>query len=259
VLVSSLEGGGAHGPGNRSPLSWTLKSTRQLARELSEAKHPVSYVKVGQILKDLGYSLKSNKKVRKDSLQPDPVSQYRLISSEVSLALEANQPVVYLQSRLRAQWPTPQDEEGSLEERKAPGVLNFAVGLISEWWNAGGSRPFQDFKSLLLIFNEGPAAAAPVDAASATEPGDAPTEPAQGDAAGVAVKNAPLPLRVLKFPVGTHRWNLSQTEIFSFVSREGGEVNPKPLTTRAFLLSKEERDPVTLSGKYFVELEGPKA
>jgi len=40
-----------------SPLRWTCKSTRQLAAELGEQGHQVSYVTVGELLHELGYSL----------------------------------------------------------------------------------------------------------------------------------------------------------------------------------------------------------
>jgi len=48
-------------PGTRgdpeTPLRWTCKSTRTLAAQLTRQKHPVSHVKVGQLLRAEGYSL----------------------------------------------------------------------------------------------------------------------------------------------------------------------------------------------------------
>lgn len=40
-----------------SPLRWMTKSTRQLADALSADGHPVSHVRVGELLHSLGYSL----------------------------------------------------------------------------------------------------------------------------------------------------------------------------------------------------------
>ena len=40
-----------------SPLRWTLKSTTELAQELTRQKHPVSPRTVGRLLNDLEYSL----------------------------------------------------------------------------------------------------------------------------------------------------------------------------------------------------------
>lgn len=47
-----------------SPLRWTTKSTRQLAGALTAAGHPVSHVRVGELLHSLGYSLQGNAKGR---------------------------------------------------------------------------------------------------------------------------------------------------------------------------------------------------
>src|ERR671935_1146385 len=38
-----------------SPLRWTCKSTRKLAKELCRQGHPVSHTKVGHLLKELDY------------------------------------------------------------------------------------------------------------------------------------------------------------------------------------------------------------
>ena len=44
-----------------SPLRWICKSTRTIATQLVRRKHPVSHVKVAQLLYDLNYSLQSNR------------------------------------------------------------------------------------------------------------------------------------------------------------------------------------------------------
>jgi Rhodopirellula transposase DDE domain len=45
-----------------SPLRWICKSTRSLATQLSKQNHPVSHVKVAQLLHDQDYSLQGNRK-----------------------------------------------------------------------------------------------------------------------------------------------------------------------------------------------------
>jgi hypothetical protein len=45
-----------------SPLRWTCKSTRTLARELTGRQHPISHEKVAQLLRDMDYSLQGNRK-----------------------------------------------------------------------------------------------------------------------------------------------------------------------------------------------------
>src|SRR5438309_3348660 len=46
----------------QSPLRWTCKSTRALARELTSQGHAVSQQKVGELLHEMGYSLQGNRK-----------------------------------------------------------------------------------------------------------------------------------------------------------------------------------------------------
>ena len=53
-----------------SPLRWTCKSTRVLAKELRRQGFSISHAKVGQLLKRKGYSLQANRKTREGNLCP---------------------------------------------------------------------------------------------------------------------------------------------------------------------------------------------
>jgi hypothetical protein len=55
----------------QSPLRWTCKSLMQLAHELSAQGHAISHVSVGVLLKDMGYSLQSNRKTLEGASHPD--------------------------------------------------------------------------------------------------------------------------------------------------------------------------------------------
>jgi len=44
-----------------TPLRWTCKSTRTLAAQLTRRKHPISHLKVAQLLHAQGYSLRCNR------------------------------------------------------------------------------------------------------------------------------------------------------------------------------------------------------
>ena len=59
-----------------SPLRWTCKSTRHLARGLAKQGHHVSHTKVGQLLKQLGYSLQSTRQTQEGSSHPDRDAQF---------------------------------------------------------------------------------------------------------------------------------------------------------------------------------------
>lgn len=54
-----------------SPLSWTCKSVRVLANALNKMGIQVSHVAVAGLLKDMGYSLQANQKVKEGSFHSD--------------------------------------------------------------------------------------------------------------------------------------------------------------------------------------------
>ena len=59
-----------------SPLRWTTKSTRTLARELSESGHPVSAWTIANLLHGQGFSLQGNQKQVEGSAHEDRDAQF---------------------------------------------------------------------------------------------------------------------------------------------------------------------------------------
>src|SRR3972149_4605739 len=53
-----------------SPLRWTCKSTRTLPAQLARHKHPISHMKVAQLLRARGYSLQGNRKTEEGGDHP---------------------------------------------------------------------------------------------------------------------------------------------------------------------------------------------
>src|SRR5579872_3658470 len=82
-----------------SPLRWTCKSTRTLAKVLTQDKHPVSHTKVAQILHDLNYSLQSNRKTEEGQDHPDRDAQFRHISNAVKQCLARGCPVISVDTK----------------------------------------------------------------------------------------------------------------------------------------------------------------
>ena len=82
ILVQTLEGLiDEQTRGDReSALRWICKSTRSIAGELGEQNHPVSHMKVAQMLHDLDYSLQSNRKTLEGIDYPDRDAQFRHIN-----------------------------------------------------------------------------------------------------------------------------------------------------------------------------------
>jgi hypothetical protein len=83
----------------QSPLRWICKSTRAIAQELSRKKHPISHVKVAQILHDLNYSLQSNRKTEEGADHPDRDAQFRHINAAVKKCLAQGSPVISVDTK----------------------------------------------------------------------------------------------------------------------------------------------------------------
>jgi hypothetical protein len=77
-----------------TPLRWTCKSTRSLARELTSRGHPVGPTKVRQLLKAAGYSLQANRKTREGKSHPDRDAQFRHINRRVKAQHRLGQPTI---------------------------------------------------------------------------------------------------------------------------------------------------------------------
>ena len=63
-----------------SALRWICKSTRAIAGELIEQEHPVSHMKVAQILHGLNYSLQGNRKTEEGEDHPDRDAQFQYLA-----------------------------------------------------------------------------------------------------------------------------------------------------------------------------------
>lgn len=82
-----------------SPLKWTCKSTRKLAKVLNETGHQVCHTKVAQLLADLGYSLQSTRKSMEGASHPDRDAQFRYINRCVKVFQCAGQPVISVDAK----------------------------------------------------------------------------------------------------------------------------------------------------------------
>ena len=101
ALVATLEGLiDAQTRGDpESPLRWICKSTRTIADELARRRHPVSHMKVAQLLHDLDYSLQSNRKTEEGTDHPDRDAQFRHIGAAVKRCLARKSPVISVDTK----------------------------------------------------------------------------------------------------------------------------------------------------------------
>ncbi len=84
-----------------SPLRWTCKSVRKLARELQRIGHRTSHRMVAELLHDLGYSLQSNRKTKEGARHPDRNAQFEYLNRKVKRYLRRKQPVISVDTKKR--------------------------------------------------------------------------------------------------------------------------------------------------------------
>jgi transposase len=82
-----------------SPLRWTSKSVRKLAKELQHMGHQVSYELVNELLHGMGYSLQANRKTREGAEQPDRDAQFEYLNTQAEAFLAAGDPVISVDAK----------------------------------------------------------------------------------------------------------------------------------------------------------------
>lgn len=224
-----------------SPLRWTCKSTRTLARELTGRKHPISHEKVAQLLRELDYSLQGNRKTEEGDDHPDRDAQFRHINKEVRLALAERGPVISVDTKKKElvgnfenkgrQWrreKTPDrvnghDFPGPSVPRAYPygiydlgrntGFVNvgtdhdtatFAVASIRGWWRREGRRLYPATTRLLITADGGGSNGYRLRLW-------------KWELQALANQTG-LSIIVCHFPPGTSKWNKVEHRLFSFIS-----------------------------------------
>jgi len=224
-----------------SPLRWTSKSTRTLAGHLAAQEHPVSHESVARLLRDLGYSLQSNRKTEQGSDHPDRDAQFEHINERVQAALARSEPVISVDTKKKElvgnyvnagrgwrpakqplkvnshDFPGPSVPRaypyGVYDLRQNTGFVNvgtdhdtgaFAVASIRGWWRAEGRRLYPKARRLLITADG-------------------------GGSNGYRLRQWKLELQrladdtgltisVCHLPPGTSKWNKVEHRLFSFIS-----------------------------------------
>jgi hypothetical protein len=224
-----------------SPLRWICKSTRTIAKELAQQKHPVSHVKVAQILHGLDYSLQSNRKTEEGADHPDRDAQFRHINVTVKKCLRQGVPVISVDTKKKElvgnyvnagrQWrtakqpvtvqghdfPSPDVPRaypyGIYDIGRNAGFVNvgtdhdtgaFAVASIRGWWRAEGRRIYPQAKSILITADGGGSNGWRLRLWKL-------------ELQKFADQTA-LAIAVCHFPPGTSKWNKIEHRLFSFIS-----------------------------------------
>ena len=224
-----------------SPLRWTCKSTRTLAAQLSRQKHPISHMKVAQLLHEQGYSLQGNRKTKEGGDHPDRDAQFRHINTQVKRALAKGTPVISVDTKKKEllgdyknggqQWlpakkpvkvqghdfPHPNVPRaypyGVYDLERNTGFVNvgtdhdtatFAVASIRGWWRHEGRRLYSQAKDLLITADSGGSNGSRLRLWKL-------------ELQKLADKTG-LSICVCHFPPGTSKWNKIEHRLFSFIS-----------------------------------------
>ena len=83
----------------QAPLLWTSRSLRNLAAALQAMGHRISHHAVADLLRELNYSLQSNRKTREGTHNPDRDAQFVYINAKVAAALAAGEPAISVDTK----------------------------------------------------------------------------------------------------------------------------------------------------------------
>jgi hypothetical protein len=224
-----------------SPLRWTCKSLRNLADELQAQGHKVSHVVVGKLLKSQDYSLQANVKVLEGNQSPDRNAQFEHISASVAAALQANQPVISVDTKKKElvgayknagqEW-LPSGEpvkvkvhdfiDKELGRANPYGVYDigadeawvsvgtdhdtsaFAVQTIRRWWFSMGKERYPQARQLVITADGGGSNGHRVRLW-------------KFELSRLA-QEIGLDIEVHHFPPGTSKWNKIEHRLFSFIT-----------------------------------------
>ena len=240
----------------QSPLRWTCKSVRKLAKELSQRGHQVSHQLVSELLHKLGYNLQANRKTHEGGDHPDRDAQFEYVNAQAESFLAACEPVVSVDAKKKElvgdfknpgrEW-CPQGEPEQVRVYDFPisglgratpygvydlgqnaGWVNvgmdhdtaaFAVESIRRWWNAVGLSQYPGVKRLLISADGGGSNGSRVRLWK--------WELQQlADETGLSIT-------VSHLPPGTSKWNKIEHRLFAWISQNW---RGKPLTGYAVIV-----------------------
>ena len=239
-----------------SPLRWTCKSVRKLAKALGEQGHHVSHQLVSELLHELGYSLQANRKTHEGGDHPDRDGQFAYLNAQAAAFLAAGEPVVSVDAKKKEligdcknagrEWHPQGDPEqvrvydfpikgvgratpyGVYDLGRNAGWVNvgidhdtaaFAVESIRRWWTEVGQEQYPTAKRLLISADGGGSNGSRVRLWK--------WELQQlADEIGVEIT-------VCHLPPGTSKWNKIEHRLFAWISQNW---RGKPLTSSAVIL-----------------------
>jgi hypothetical protein len=243
-----------------SPLLWTARSQRNIVGALKKQGHHTNKNTVARLLKELGYSLQTNRKRLEGAQHPDRNAQFEHINEMIRRQLEANEPVISVDTKkkelvgpyknggreLRVK-DDPEDvkvhdfidPELGEQGRVAPyGVYDlseneawvsvglshdtgeFAVQTIRTWWKEMGTPRYPSATSLLITADGGGSNGYRLRLWKLE--------------LQAFVDELGFPVTVCHLPPGTSKWNKIEHRLFSFITKNW---RGKPLITHQVIVN----------------------
>ena len=222
------------------PLQWTSKSLRKIAALAKEKGYNVSHKLVGELLKDLGYSLQSNRKTDEGGNHEDRDAQFEHINEIATTFLISNHPVISvdckkkevlgnLKNAGRDWFPSKEptkvkvydfidkalgkaipygvydvaNNEGWVSVGIDHDTASFAVATIRSWWYEMGQKRFNSDR--LYITADGGGSNSSRSRLWKKE-------------LQLFANEAGLEITVSHYPPGTSKWNKIEHRLFSYIS-----------------------------------------
>jgi hypothetical protein len=238
-------------------LLWVSKSIRHIGNALETLGYKISHETVRQHLKDMGYSLQSNKKTQEGGDHADRDEQFEFINGKAKYFISESLPVISVDCKKKElvgnyknngkEWSvvkTPlevnvYDFVDKTNGKVAPyGVYDiannkgwvsvgissdtaaFAVKSIKDWWQQEGIILYPKSKKLYINADGG---------GSNGSRNKLWKEELQGFA-----DQSGLEIHVSHYPPGTSKWNKIEHRLFSFISKNW---RAKPLESLAVIIS----------------------
>lgn len=224
-----------------NPLIWTSKSLRKLEKELKDKGFSISYHTIGDILKQQGYSLQANRKIKEGGDHPDRDAQFEFINSKTVEYQQAGEPVISVDCKKKeligeyknggqeweAKGKAPAvnvydfiDKEngkavpyGVYDIAGNEGLVNvgishdtatFAVSSIRNWWEQMGKERYPQAGKIFINADGGGS-------------NGSRNRLWKLELQKLANETG-LEIRVSHFPPGTSKWNKIEHRLFSFIT-----------------------------------------
>jgi Rhodopirellula transposase DDE domain len=240
-----------------SPLRWTTKSLRTLARELTATGHKVGPDTVANLLREEGFSLQGNAKTIEGTQSPDRDAQFRYIYEQVTDHQDSGQPVISVDTKKKElvgdyrnageQWrpagePATVNDHDFLDKERGKAVpygvydlagntgwvnvgtdhdtAAFAVESIRRWWHGAGQTVYPHARRLLITADAGGS-------------NGYRTRAWKAELAALALETG-LEVTACHFPPGTSKWNRIEHRLFSHITMNW---RGRPLTSHEVILN----------------------